>query len=498
MIAKADNSSASTDALFKGDMPKKLALSNCAIETSDHFVKKEWNQTKGKFDYIYPEDVEKKGRRTSKESVKASLTGDIPTGLKLSNVALGKSIEMEHKAAIKKIDAPGKMSMSKATGLIAKDHLKEDPKYYQKLKKMEAETADMAVETAGTYEPAGRPSTRAGDYQGGKKGRSWSWGDHKYRIRKGPKGSYRYDYSQNQRVPHTEAVVERKMKKEREKGESRAAHEGGMVRLPISGELQNPAKQASRPSAGFRGRAPSPRMAPQSKARHMQNTAVKGADVNIKGAMQGPGPNAAMQGPQGGPQAKLQEKQLPSQVPQQAPQKGMAQQKGPLPPTERGMTPSTQKGTVPASIMPGAGQHQQMQGIGNPANTGLNMPQNEGMKGFGPINTMADQAKSQGNVFNNNIIGREDPNKQNSSLNPLSKNNLTPEQQQRFAQSHDMAKQMSMKTGGQRFTTTGASANLFSITVNPDSTVFDAILGINSMPLERYLALIPYAFAPNP
>ena len=46
---------------------------------------------------------------------------------------LGEKDELEHKDAIKEIDKPGKISLKRATGMIAKDHLRKDPKYYSKL-----------------------------------------------------------------------------------------------------------------------------------------------------------------------------------------------------------------------------------------------------------------------------------------------------------------------------------------------------------------------------
>jgi len=468
------DSSASTDALFKEDIPKKMKLDAnfmadgrskkktiISPETAEKYVEKKWNEEKGKFDYIYPDDVERKKRREAKQTLKASEQDEIPKKFQLSN-AVGSGGHTRDKTGPHGIGAgPGKGNK------ICSNETADNENYpAKKLTKMfhcDAKSCDHYKDMPGTtncildtisvsdkgecnqYEPVPKTETadgyelegkRAGDYKGGKKGRSWSWGDHKYRARVGPKGDYRYDYTQNQKVPHTEAVVERKMqkeqKKEQEKSESRAAHEGGMVRLPNSGELQNPGSQASRPSAGFRGRAPSPRMAPQSRARHMQNSAISANDVNVKGMMQGPGLNSQMQGP------------------------------------------------------------------GNPVNQGQVMaPARQAMKGF-MANTMVDQAKSQGNVYNSNALGREDFAKQDSSINPLSPQNLTPEQQNRFGQCHDMAKQMAMKTGGQRYTTAGRNAGFHSITVHPDNTVFDHVLGINGMPLNRYLTLVPYSFAPNP
>ena len=47
------------------NMPTKMMLSN-SLETAEHFIKKEWNENKGKFDYIYPKDVLQKGRKTAR------------------------------------------------------------------------------------------------------------------------------------------------------------------------------------------------------------------------------------------------------------------------------------------------------------------------------------------------------------------------------------------------------------------------------------------------
>ena len=483
-------SSVSSGALFKeelsedanymadGRSTKKEIISP---ETAEHHVKKEWNPKKNKFDYIYPSDLEKKNRSLAKDTMNASIKGDIPKRLKLSGPAeqikggradnvpdsMFKKKDLKQGMKVEEEHSPNKAKEKE----ITKDHIVESKKvndgkfvnkYYPKLKEMEkkieAETADN-IETAAVYES----SAKSGDYKGGKQGRTWKWDDHKYRARIGPKGDYRYNYTANlQKVPHTEAVVERKMHKEQKREESRAAHEGGMVRLPNSGELQNPGGQASRPSAGFRGRAPSPRMAPQGKGRHMQNSAVKANDVNIKGMIEGKQSNH-----------KQGQQQPQPQIPQQ-------------------------QQTAPASIMPGAGQNTQTQGAGNPLNQGQNMqPARQAMQGF-LQNTMSDQAKAQGNVYDSQALGREDFNKQDSSLNPLSPQNLTPEQQQRFGQCHDMAKQMAMKTGGVRHTTNGRNAGFHSITINPDNTVYDYVLGINGMPMDRYLALVPYSFSKNP
>lgn len=382
-------SSVMSDSLFKEGLLKKKP------ETAERFVRKDWSEKKGKFDYIYPSDIERQGRKTAKESLRASEKGEIPKSLRLSNIVKGAAKEsVEHPWA--DIDIAKR---------IAKDHLKEDPKAYK-------------METADIFTPEGK-GKKEGDYKGGKKGRTWNWDDHKYRARVGPKGEYKYNYTQQGNVPAEESLAQRKQKREEETN--------------INDQLT----QQQRQQASFQRQQQSP----------TQRKAVSRSNVNITNAVKG----------------------FPSK-----------------------------KGTVSAKIMPGAGLHVQTQGIGNPVNTGLNMvPAKQAIKGV-IQNTMVDQAKAQGNIYDTRAIGQEDFNKQDSSLNPLSPNNLTPEQQQRHGQCHEMAKQMAMKTGGVRHTTIGRNAGFHSITLNPDSTVYDYVLGINNMPINRYLSLVPYSFAANP
>lgn len=56
-----------------------------------------------------------------------------------SHLQQGTQVELEHKHTIEKIKNNPNISVEKAAELIAKDHLKEDPKYYEKLKVMEME-----------------------------------------------------------------------------------------------------------------------------------------------------------------------------------------------------------------------------------------------------------------------------------------------------------------------------------------------------------------------
>jgi hypothetical protein len=63
----------------------------------------------------------------------------------MSELEQGKNIEREHKGTIKKIKKNPKIKAEKAYTMIAKDHIKEDPKYYTKLKKY-VESNDPDVE----------------------------------------------------------------------------------------------------------------------------------------------------------------------------------------------------------------------------------------------------------------------------------------------------------------------------------------------------------------
>ena len=53
----------------------------------------------------------------------------------MSELKKGKKIEKEHKKTVKAIKKNPKIQDEEAYGMIAKDHLKEDPKYYTKLDK---------------------------------------------------------------------------------------------------------------------------------------------------------------------------------------------------------------------------------------------------------------------------------------------------------------------------------------------------------------------------
>jgi hypothetical protein len=55
-----------------------------------------------------------------------------------SELAIGEEVELEHKGTLAKLHS-GEITLEEAPTEIAKDHLKEDPKYYTKLLKMESE-----------------------------------------------------------------------------------------------------------------------------------------------------------------------------------------------------------------------------------------------------------------------------------------------------------------------------------------------------------------------
>lgn len=450
-------SSASSGALFKEEISNK-------VETAEKFVKKVWNAKKGRFDYIYPEDLERQKTKLARETMKASETGDIPKSMRIGGPAekikggkadnipdsmfkkrdlnIGKKVESEH-------------SKNKAQQKeIAKDHIVEHGKidasgkiksnYYPKLKEMEKklETADN-VEVASEY--GGEENKREGNYKGGKKGRQWKWSDHKYRARVGPKGDYRYNYTQSQKVPESEAIAERKMAKE-QKDTDKKAETSTKGRLPLSGELQNPGAQASKAAAGFRGRAPAATMPPQGRARHMQSAQTQMHQVKMP-RQDGSGPHGIGMGPG--------------------------------------------QGKADGSGL-GMGLHQQQQGAGNPVNTGFNMekaPQKMG----GVISNMADQAKSQGNVYDSRKIGQDNIPRQRTLANPFA----SIKDPAKLRNSYNLCSQMASKTGGVCYTTADSNAGLFSIVIHPDRTVYDPTLGINGMPLDRYLSLIPYSFIPS-
>jgi hypothetical protein len=194
------------------DAPGKLHL-------ADHFIKKEWKPTKNRFKYIYSKDLEKEGRKISKESMTASKKKSIPNALKIKTPADSKftgkqqdelkggkadnksdsnfdinSIHEGMKVEAEHTDSP------KLAKEIAKDHLAEHKNYYPALKKMEKrlETQDVfstEVINGSFNNNIGISNTSAkAETADGAIGRSWTWKSHDYSQRVGPKGEYKYEY----------------------------------------------------------------------------------------------------------------------------------------------------------------------------------------------------------------------------------------------------------------------------------------------------------------
>ena len=51
------------------------------FESAEHYAKKQWNEEKQKFDYIYPSDLEKESKRLALKTMKSSVENDIPKAL---------------------------------------------------------------------------------------------------------------------------------------------------------------------------------------------------------------------------------------------------------------------------------------------------------------------------------------------------------------------------------------------------------------------------------
>jgi hypothetical protein len=133
-------SSAGDDALFKEGMPRalKLGKSEFAAETT---MGKLAGRMASK-DFIDNQNLGH-GSKTQRQGVNSQHFGDAmetPKPMRMEGPAVkeGKKVELEHKHTLENIkkDNP---SIDEAAKGIAGDHLKEDPKYYDKLKKIEGQ-----------------------------------------------------------------------------------------------------------------------------------------------------------------------------------------------------------------------------------------------------------------------------------------------------------------------------------------------------------------------
>lgn len=154
--------SASDSALFKEDLPRKQVFSELWMNKHEMPPKQgrqleaaEEGTLMGRLasrmaarDMIDELDMGPKGR--SPEAKKAQVAdNDYPSKMQISGPALkeGTKIESEHKDTIKALKDNPKMSDKDAAQMIAKDHLKENPLYYNKvvgLPAMEKKLEEMA------------------------------------------------------------------------------------------------------------------------------------------------------------------------------------------------------------------------------------------------------------------------------------------------------------------------------------------------------------------
>ena len=479
-------------------------------ETAEHFAKKEWNEKKQKFDYIYPSDMEKERTRLAVKTMKSSTEDRIPEALRLAGpiertmdtkekreIKRGAKVEHEHHDTIKKIqdkDVPTHV----AEKMIAKDHVEEDKNYYPKLKKMESQqdplfvsnlsdrakksfeaaTTDCApirtMETAVKVTPnkgdrfvnlsgVSPRSETADDSPKSDPTRSWKWKEHSYAARTGTKGHYKYDYGGSKSTSEAPDV-----EKQVQQDKSKQFVPGGQSKP------QEPAQREENPS--------------QVKDRSPQEKANLAKAPGQKMPPMGGGNKSPMQNVFAAPKPM----QIGGQMPNQK-MNAQAFTNRQVPPTPTGVNAGdARNGAMPTG-----------QNLGNmpPSNTAFQNPLGQFMSNTSaPGNTMPEQAKNMGHVFDSRQVGNEDYEKQDDPLeNPLhpSKIQQDPKMAERYGDCHRMAKAQADRYGGVKYTTSGRAANFHSMTINPDQTVFDYVLGINGMPLDKYLSIVPYTFIPN-
>jgi len=112
------------DTLNENEVPSKLMLgAGLHFQTADKVTLN-----------MSDPHITSKVREGSNMAEQAKNAGNIyDTG----QLAMGKKVESEHNETVQKLMS-GNVNKDKATELIAKDHLKEIPDYYSKLKKMES------------------------------------------------------------------------------------------------------------------------------------------------------------------------------------------------------------------------------------------------------------------------------------------------------------------------------------------------------------------------
>ena len=458
------------------------------FESAEHYAKKQWNEEKQKFDYIYPSDLEKESKRLALKTMKSSVENDIPKALRLQGpvektlstkqkqeIKHGAKVEHEHHNTIKKI-SDEKLSPREAEQLIAKDHIKEDPNYYPKLKKMETQQDPLFVSNLSdnakkTFEKATTDCAPIKSIEFGMKNsldkgnrtinlagrlpetadlevaetkptsdpsRTWKWEEHSYAARTGTKGHYKYKYDNAKQNDET-LEAERKMQQDKQKQfvPGQKQEEQKPAQREVNPTL--PQERSNQEKANI-AKAPAQKLPPQGKAGNIFNPSSEQnvqKPMRIGGLINNNGAN-----PSGQNIGKVQPSETPTQNP--------------------------------------LGQF-----ISNIS---------------APGNTMAKQAKNIRNVYDSRTIGNEDFDKQDDpEKNPLHPSKLAADvdMANRYGDCHRMAKAQADRYGGTMYTTAGRSANFHSVTVNPDNTVFDYVLGINGMPLDQYLSLVPYSFRPN-
>ena len=84
----------------------------------------------------------------------------------------------------------------------------------------------------------------------------------------------------------------------------------------------------------------------------------------------------------------------------------------------------------------------------------------------------------------------------NPMMNPLHPENLQKDAgcMARYGHCHQMAVKYAQAVGGRVYTTIGRE---HSIAIDPAGNVYDFVLGIECMPIDRYTKIVPYQFSYN-
>lgn len=445
-------------------------------ETAEHFAKKVWNEKKQKFDYIYPSDLEKEKTRLAVKTMKSSKDNEIPTALKLSG-PIESTMSTKERQEIK----PKKME-SQQGPLFVSNLSDKAKKTFEKATadcapirtlemgiKTEPNRGDRMVNLSGVLPRAETQDMELAEGPNSDPTRSWKWKEHSYASRTGTKGHYKYNYG-NAKQNDESLEVERKMQSDKQQkfvpGEKDKKLQPGQ--LPQREANPSMVAERSPQEKANIAKAPGQKLPPQGNPMNAMNPS--------------PSDMGAIPKPM----------QIGGQMPN-AKQNAQAFTNKQAPPGPTGVNPGeSRNGATPAG-----------QNVGNmrASESPFQNPLGQFMSNTpAPGNTMADQAKNMGHVFDSRQVGNEDYGKQDDPIqNPLHPSKIQQDSAMasRYGDCHRMAKAQADRYGGVRYTTSGRAANFHSMTVNPDQTVFDYVLGINGMPLDQYLALVPYTFLPN-